>query len=58
MASTTGTTTCMGMSPAVARAYVLRAGVSAIADAKAVRSWTFQKNHGTRWPEDPGGSAG
>ena len=57
MASTTRTITSMGMSPAAARAYVLRA-VAPIADSKAVRSWTFQKNHGTRWPEDPGGSAG
>jgi hypothetical protein len=59
MASTTRTTTAMGMSRAAARVSVqLHAGVAPIANA-AGTSWKFRKNDGTaRRPKDPGGSAG
>lgn len=57
MASTTCTTTTMGMAQARARGYV-HADVVPIAGFIGSPSWTFQSKNDHRWPEDPGGSAG
>jgi hypothetical protein len=58
MASTTRTTTAMGMSQAAARGYVHVHAVTPIAGSEGCTSWKFRKNDGTRRPKDPGETAG